>query len=229
MDWMNLIPLLLTGAGTGLTCGLSCGACGTPMMNVFLAGFLFTHGGRLKRSLLAFGGYHVGKALTVSVLCALISWAGSGIVNEQGGLFGVSLHKVVYSILLLFMLVMIFRWFHERRYTEQHACNGKSRCNQAQTKAPAQMLAYGLISGLSPCTSLVVVLGYASALTTAEAVLVGLSFSLANSLIPLILLTALTGLLSQEMSREIPDKIRYFQLAVYVLFAISLLRNLLFV
>ena len=90
------------------------------------------------------------------------------------------------------------------------------------------MFACGLISGLSPCTSLIVVLGYASALTTAEAILVGLSFSLANSLIPLILLTALTGILSREMSREIPDKVRYFQLAVYILFAISLLRNLLF-
>lgn len=90
-----------------------------------------------------------------------------------------------------------------------------------------QMLAYGLVSGLSPCTSPVVVLGYASALTTAEAILVGMSFSLANSLIPLFLLTVLTGLLSQEMSREIPKKIQYFQLAVYVLFATSLLKNLL--
>lgn len=229
MDWASLIPLLLTGASTGLTCGLSCGACGNPMMNVFLAGYLFTHSGRLKRSLLAFGGYHVGKALTVSALCALISLAGSGIVNDQGELFGVSLHKVVYSVLLLFMLVMIFRWFHERKSSRQHACNGNCCVNQTESKGPAQMFAYGLISGLSPCTSLIVVLGYASALTTAEAILVGLTFSLANSLIPLILLTALTGILSREMSREIPDKVRYFQLAVYILFAISLLRNLLFV
>lgn len=228
MDWASLIPLLLTGAGTGLSCGLSCGACANPMMNMFLAGYLFTHSGRLKRSLLAFGAYHIGKAMTVSALCVLISLLGSEIVNEQGELFGVRWQKIVYAVLLAMMIAMIWRWFLRQRHAVQRPCGGNCQSAQAQAGGPAQMFLYGLISGLSPCASLAVVLGYASALTAAEVVLVGLSFSLANSLIPLLLLTALTGLLSREMNREIPGRIRYFQLAVYVLFAVSLLRNLLF-
>lgn len=51
-------------------------------------------------------------------------------------------------------------------------------------------------------------------------------FSLANSLIPLLLLVALTGLLSREMYNEIPTKIKYFQLGTYILFAAALAYNL---
>ena len=56
MELTTLLPLLLTGAGTGLTCGVSCGACGNPMVNVFLAGYLFTHAGQLLKSILTFLG-----------------------------------------------------------------------------------------------------------------------------------------------------------------------------
>lgn len=227
MDFSTLLPLLLTGASTGLTCGLSCGACGNPMVNVFLAGYLFTHTDRLKKSLIAFAGYHMGKAITVSVLCVLISWLGSQIMDEQGIFFGISLHRVVYTVMLIFMAVLIVRWFLDGRSQKQPHCTGDCRKHQASENRFGPMLLYGAISGISPCASMLVVLSYASALTVGEAVLVGLSFSLANSLIPLLLLTALTGLLSEQMHKEIPAKIRYFQLAIYLVFAGVLIKNLL--
>lgn len=227
MDISTLLPLLLTGAGTGLTCGLTCGACGNPMVNVFLAGYLFTHTDRMKKSLIAFAGYHIGKAITVSVLCMLISWFGNQIVDEQGNFFGMNLHQIVYGLMLLFVAVLIVRWFLDGKAAKQPRCTGKCRNHKATSNRFLPMLLYGAVSGLSPCASLLVVLSYASALTVGEAVLVGLSFSLANSVIPLILLTALTGLLSEQMHKEIPAKIRYFQLAIYFVFACILIKNLL--
>ena len=218
MEITTLLPLLLTGAGTGLTCGVSCGACGNPMVNVFLAGYLFTHTGQLRKSILTFLGFHLGKAISVMGMCALISGLGSAIVDDSGNLFGIPLQKCVYAAMLVFMLVLIVRWFRVE------TCNGN--CRHAASDRFAPMLVYGIFSGLSPCASLVVVLGYASALTAVEAVLVGLCFSLANSLIPLLLLVALTGLLSREMFNEIPTKIKYFQLATYILFAAALAYNL---
>ena len=218
MELTTLLPLLLTGAGTGLTCGVSCGACGNPMVNVFLAGYLFTHTGQLRKSILTFLAFHLGKAISVMGMCALISALGSAIVDDSGNLFGIPLQKCVYAAMLVFMLVLIVRWFRVE------TCSG--HCRHAASDRFLPMLAYGILSGLSPCASLVVVLGYASALTAMEAVLVGLCFSLANSLIPLLLLVALTGLLSKEMYKEIPTKIKYFQLATYILFAAALAYNL---
>lgn len=220
MSFYTLLPMLLTSVGTGLTCGLNCGACGTPMVNVFLATYLFTHTGRLKRSVISFAGFHLGKAFTVTVLCVLISLFGGQIVDDKGNLFGISLQSIVYIAMFLFMQIMIIRWFWENKKPSKRDCDGS--CTHVKSDRFSHMLIYGFISGMSPCASLVVVLGYASALTTAEAILVGLCFSLANSIVPLLLLVILTGLLSKEMYREIPAKIKYFQLMTYILFAFVL-------
>lgn len=219
-----LLPMLITGAGTGLTCGLGCGACGNPIVNVFLASYLFTHTGRLKQSVISFLGFHLGKALSVMAMCGMISVLGSSIVDENGNLFGISLQTIVFSAMFVFALLLIVRWFWDNR--KNKVCSGECSRPKARSNRFGHMLVYGIISGMSPCASLVIVLGYASALTTTEALLVGASFSLANSLIPLLLLVVLTGVLSREMFREIPAKVRYFQLAAYIFFAVALANQL---
>lgn len=226
MEVSTLLPLLLTGASTGLTCGLSCGACGNPMVNVFLASYLFTHTKKMKQSLMAFVAYHLGKATVVSLLCLLISWFGSQIVDDAGNLFGIPLKLVVYIAMLCFMVCLLIRWIvDQRKHSDTHCSGGCGKKKQMKT-GHLPMFLYGALSGLSPCASLLVILSYASVLTTGKAILVGLSFSLANSVVPLILLTLLTGLLSEQMHKEIPDKIRYFQLATYLIFAGVLIKNL---
>ena len=230
MSWSVLLPLMFASASTGLTCGLSCGACGNPIVNVFLASYLFTHSGRMKHSLTAFAGFHIGKAITVVCLCFLISLLGNQIVDNAGNLFGIPLQMLVYIAMLVFMAILIIRWFvANTSKTGKTQCNGSCTggCGAKNTDTRfLPMFLYGLISGLSPCASLVVVLGYASALTMTEAILVGVSFSLANSIIPLLILVLLTGVLSKEMFREIPSKIKYFQLATYILFSVALIYNL---
>lgn len=240
MSWSVLLSMLATSAGTGLTCGVSCGACGTPVVNVFLSSYLLTHSGKLRRSLLSFVGFHLGKMITVALLCVLISSLGGQIVDETGNIFGVDLQMIVYAAMLMFMATLIVRWFRENGEAfEPHTCADCGGCccstgssNQGSVSKNGRkdgflpMLIYGCISGLSPCTSLVIVLGYASVLTMAEAALVGLCFSFANSIVPLILLVTLTGLLSREMYRELPDKIKYFQLVTYVVFATTIVYNM---
>lgn len=229
-----LLPMLLTSAETGITCGVSCGACGTPVVNVFLSSYLLTHSGKLRRSLLSFAGFHLGKMVTVALLCMLISLLGQQVIDENGKLFGVNLQLIVYAAMLMFMAVLIRRWFRDnRKAAEQDPCAGCSGgcCGQSAQASRKKdgflpMLVYGFISGLSPCTSLVIVLGYAAALTVAEAALVGVCFSLANSIVPLLLLVSLTGLLSKEMYREIPRKIKYFQLATYIIFSAAIVYNM---
>lgn len=227
MDFSTLLSLMLTGASTGLTCGVTCGACGNPMVNVFLASYLFTHTDRMKKSLIAFAGYHIGKAITVSLLCMMISWFGNQIVDAQGNFFGLNLHGIVYVLMLVFVIVLIIRWIRDFANKDHSKCVENCQSHKEIKNSFASMFVYGAVSGMSPCTSLLMILSYASALSVGEAVLVGLSFSLANSLIPLVLLTALTGLLSEQMYKEIPTKIRYFQLAAYLLFACVLIKNLL--
>lgn len=232
MSWSVLVSMLAASAGTGLTCGVSCGACGTPVVNVFLSSYLLTHSGKLRRSILSFAGFHLGKMVTVTLLCIVISMLGNQIVDENGTLFGINLQIAVYAAMLMFMIVLIRRWFRDnRKDAEQGSC---AECNNCCENSGAKqgkdgflpMLIYGFISGLSPCTSLVIVLGYASVLTIAEAALVGLCFSLANSIVPLLLLVLLTGLLSSEMYREIPQKIKYFQLATYIIFSVAIVYNM---
>ncbi len=227
MSFNMLVPLLLTGASTGLSCGLSCGACGTPVMNLFLSSYLFTHSGKMRQGLLSFLGFHIGKAGTVSLLCAVIAWFGSQIIDENGTLFGINVQNVVYAGMFLFLLYMIWKWFREQKETPSElCCNGACEKKKAGKSGFIYMLIYGMISGLLPCTSLMIVLGYSASLSVAEAICIGLCFSMANSIIPLLLLVMLTGVLSKEMFREIPEKIKYFQLTVYFIFAIVLVYNL---
>lgn len=216
-----LIPMLITGAGTGLTCGISCEACGNPIVNMFLASYLFTHTGQWKQSLRAFLSFHLGKACSVMLLCGLISMLGTVVTDENGNLFGIPMQKMVYFAMLIFAIYLIAKWFLENQ--TKKGCSGICKNAKREPQRQKHMFLYGWISGMSPCASLVLVLGYASALTAAEAMLVGVCFSLANSMLPLLLLVLLTGILSKEMFREIPDKIRYFQLATYVCFVAALL------
>lgn len=225
MTWDLLVPLLITGAGTGLTCGLSCGACGNPVVNVFLASYLFTHAGRIWQSVKAFLGFHLGKTVSVMILCGVFALLGGSAAEEMDTLFGIRLQTAVYAAMLLFVAGLIVQWIRKPGNTQ--TCSGGCSGKAPQSGRFVHMFCCGLISGLSPCASLLLLLGYAVSLTAAQAVLVGMCFSLANSIIPLLLLVLLTGLLSREMFQEIPGKVRYFQLATYVLFASALLYQLL--
>lgn len=217
MSLTLLLPIIATAASTGLGCGVTCGACGSPMTNVFLASYLFTHTGRLKKSILSFIHFYLGKIFAVVMLCVLASWAGSKIVDEDGMIFGLQLSIIVQAMMFVFSVILIVRWV--QRYKGEGKNAGCSGCKgPKQSKLP--MLVCGFISGVSPCSPLILAIGYSASLSILEAAVIGVVFSIASSILPLVLLVILTGLLSDAMFKEIPGKIKYFQLGAYAVFAI---------
>jgi len=205
-----------------------CGGCGNPMTNVFLASYLFTHSGRLKQSLFSFMGFYVGKLAAVVLLCVIAAWLGSRIVDDSGLLFGFNMHALVRFLMFSFALFLIVKWICRtlRKPKEaQRSTHGGPQCDShggepANTKRRnLPLIVCGFISGAAPCAPLVMAVGYAATLSVTHAAVMGVVFSAASSLLPLLALVVLTGLLSAAMFTEIPHKIRYFQLGSYVLIA----------
>ncbi|MDR3310416.1 MAG: hypothetical protein LBS90_03590 [Oscillospiraceae bacterium] len=67
-----LISMATAAAGAGVTCGVTCGACGSPLTNIFLSSYLFTHSGKLRRSILSFFAFFIGKTASVIILRAVL-------------------------------------------------------------------------------------------------------------------------------------------------------------
>lgn len=213
MPFTHLLPIITVAATKGLGCGTACGgACGNPMTNVFLASYLLTHSGKLKRSLFSFISFYAGKIISVVLLCVIAALLGSRIIDETGRIFGLNMQFTVQLLMFLFALVLIGRWFYKAR-------KFRPRCG-GRRKRSLPMLVCGFISGVSPCAPLILAVGYAAGLTVADAVVIGVVFSVASSALPLLVLTVLTGLLSGAMLKEIPHKIRYLQLGAYVVVAV---------
>ena len=237
MPFAHLLPIITVAATKGLGCGVACGgACGNPMTKMFLGAYLFTHSGKLKRSIVAFIAFYAGKIMAVVSLCVFAALLGNRIIDDYGMLFGINLLFVVQLLIFMLALVLIGRWIY--RYvikgskaketplakalhsncnggTNECANNGNTHVSSPKRKLPLTVC--GFISGISPCAPLILAVGYAATLSVLDAVIVGVVFSVASSILPLLLIVVLTGLLSGAMFKELPTKIRYFQLASYVL------------
>ena len=241
MPFAHLLPIITVAATKGLGCGVACGgACGNPMTKMFLGAYLFTHSGKLKRSIVAFIAFYAGKIMAVVSLCVIAALLGNRIIDEHGMLFGINLLFVVQLLIFLLALVLIGRWIYRYVIKGNKAketplakapcgdCNsGGNECASndsthisthiSKPKRRLPLLICGFISGISPCAPLILAVGYAATLSVLDAVIVGVVFSVASSILPLLLIVVLTGLLSGAMFKELPTKIRYFQLASYVL------------
>ena len=224
MSLINMLPLIIAAATTGLACGAACGGCGNPMTNVFLASYLFTHSGQLKRSIFSFGSFYVGKVVAVVFLCVIAAWLGSRIVDDAGRLFSFNMHILVQFLMFFFALFLIGRWIYQtKRKPQERHCqphggpHGGKHTNVKKRNLP--LIVCGFISGAAPCAPLIMAIGYAATLSVADAAVIGFVFSIASSLLPLLVLVVLTGLLSGAMFKEIPHKVRYFQVGAYILIA----------
>jgi len=228
MPFAHLLPLITVAATKGLGCGVACGgACGNPMTKLFLGAYLFTHSGKVKRSIAAFLAFYGGKITAVVLLCVIAALLGSRIIDDAGMLFGVDLLFAVQVFIFVFALVLIGRWIYlhviksdktkETPPVEAHCggCNSGVHLNKPNRKLPLTIC--GFISGISPCAPLILAVGYAATLSVLDAIIVGIVFSVASSILPFLLIVVLTGALSGAMFKELPAKIRYFQLASYVL------------
>ena len=78
------------------------------------------------------------------------------------------------------------------------------------------MFAAGLTYGMTPCAPLLLMIGYCFTLPLPLAGVTGAAFSLSSMVSPALLLVVVTGALSKKMGKEIPDAVKWFRLASYV-------------
>ena len=71
--------------------------------------------------------------------------------------------------------------------------------------------------GMTPCAPLLLMIGYCFTMPVPLAGITGITFSLSSMVSPVLLLVVVTGALSGKMDREIPEAVKWFRLASYVL------------
>ena len=79
------------------------------------------------------------------------------------------------------------------------------------------MLMAGFAYGITPCAPLLLMIGYCLAIPVPLAGLTGVTFGLSSMVSPILLLTVVTGAFSKKMKKEIPETVKWFRLASYVL------------
>ena len=79
------------------------------------------------------------------------------------------------------------------------------------------MFLAGLTYGMTPCAPLLLMIGYCFTLPAPLAGMTGVAFSLSSMVSPVLLLVVVSGSLSQKMGREIPEVVKWFRLASYML------------
>ena len=112
-------------------------------------------------------------------------------------------------------VVLAVRWFLELK--KQKKCGGCKECKKTVGKSGfVPMLAAGLTYGMTPCAPLLPMIGYCFTLPVSLAGVTGVAFSLSSMVSPVLLLVVVTGVLSKKMRKEIPDAVKWFRLASYV-------------
>jgi ABC-type nickel/cobalt efflux system permease component RcnA len=216
------LTLLLPVLATALSVGLSCGTCCSPAVSVFLSSYIITHAGGLKKSLLAFSSFFIGKVIAVVLLCGLAALIGSQFIDAAGDVGGVNLGQLMELAMIALGLVLIGKWLRDYKKTANNCsgCGGekKNRITDAQgAKGLLPLFSAGLAYGASPCAPLLMMMGVAATLPLATAVLVGGVFAAASTLTPVLLMVLLSGVLSGKIATEIPRQLQWFRLASYVL------------
>lgn len=65
MDMTALFPAVTTAA----TVGLGCGTCCSPIISTFLSTYVVSHSNGVKKGVLSFVSFFVGKLISVTFLC----------------------------------------------------------------------------------------------------------------------------------------------------------------
>jgi len=219
------LTLLLPVLATALSVGLSCGTCCSPAVSVFLSSYIITHAGGMKKSLLAFFSFFIGKVIAVVLLCGLAALIGSQFIDAAGDVGGVNLGQLMELAMIALGLVLIGKWLldYKNKANRSSSCSGcggekKNRITDAQgAKGLLPLFSAGLVYGASPCAPLLMMMGVAATLPLATAVLVGGVFAAASTLTPVLLMVLLSGVLSGKIAKEIPRQLQWFRLASYVL------------
>lgn len=214
---MMLSQALLSAAAAGVGCGSGCGSAASA----FLATYILSEGRRLRDSFLQVAVFYFGKMLAILSVCISGAAIGKVLVNDSGIFSGIPLGKLVSAVILLAGLWLLLDWVKERR-----GCSGCHHCPSTSRIMPT--FSVGLAYGFSPCAPLMMVLGYSVLLSVPEALILGIVFSLASSLIPALLTLTIAGVLSANISAQLGQYLPWFRLTVYIFYLIAGITGVLF-
>ncbi len=207
---------IASAASVGLGCGAGCGSSASA----FLSTYVLSEGRGMGFAIRQVLSFYLGKLAAVLLVCLGGALVGQAYIFTDGTLLGFPLSKAVYAVMLCAAVWMIFSWFRDRK-----GCAGCRHCGGKLKAVPS--FAMGMAYGLSPCAPLLMVLGYAAALTVPAALALGTVFALASSIIPALLILALAGALSTKITAQLGKALPWFQLAVYVFYLVAAVNGLL--
>lgn len=214
MDTAILIPAAMTAA----TVGLGCGACCSPAISVFLTSYVVSHGKGMGNGVLAFAGFFLGKICSVALLCIAAAGVGRPFIGADGYIGMFPFRIFMRFIMSGIGVFLIARWILNMMGS-QRGCRGCTACGSRTPKKLTGILPTflaGAAYGATPCTPLLMMLGYTFTLPLPIAAAAGGVFGLSSAAGPIIAVAVLSGILSGRMAHEIPGYLKWFQLASYV-------------
>ena len=209
---MDMFVMALT---TAVSVGLGCGTCCSPIISTFLSTYVVSHSGGVNKGVLSFVSFFFGKMVSVSMLCLIAALFSRQFISDSGYIGSFNLRLFSQAAMSVIGVVLTVRWFLELK--RQKKCGGCKECKKTVGKSGfVPMLAAGLTYGMTPCAPLLLMIGYCFTLPVSLAGVTGAAFSLSSMVSPLLLLVVVTGALSKKMRKEIPDAVKWFRLASYV-------------
>lgn len=206
---------------SAFTIGLGCGSCCSPFISLFLSSYVISHCKSIKRGILSFAGFLTGKISGIVLLCVLSSILGRQIVNTEGFMGDINLRLISQLIMSFTGIVMLIKWIKEYRGLNKNKCADCSHhVNNKYNKRIMPIYITGFAYGITPCTPLIIIIGYSFSLSVLNALLIGISFGIASILSPVIMLAIISGVFSKRITKEIPEYIRWFRLASYMVLII---------
>lgn len=208
--------MFLSVATTAFSVGMGCGTCCSPVISLFLSAYVAAHAKGSKKGLLSFFSFFTGKLVSVSILCMAASFFGRQFIDKNGYMGSFNFRFAAQIAMSMIGIVLVCQWIRENRKGE--SCKHCHGCGQEHGKSGGlSMFAVGIVYGITPCAPLLFMVGYAFSQPIIYAVSAGIAFGMASMLSPVLLLVIVTGSLSKKMSKEIPDQLKWFRLASYLM------------
>lgn len=192
----------------GMTCGTGC----SPAISMFLSSYVVHTKGNGLESVKGFFRFFIGKATAILVVCVLSALFGQCFLTLDGYFNQYSLKWLMPLFFIISGGHMIRKSIDEFRGISCKNCgNHKANHRTLQKYSP---FAGGFLYGLTPCAPLVLLAGYALTMTIWQAILLGIVFSLACMISPMIFILIIMRMITVNVLEEVPGLFRTLKLLI---------------
>ena len=199
----------------GFSIGLGCGTCCSPAIGVFLSTYIVSHSQNMKKAFITFFSFFFGKILSVISLCMISSYLGNKFLFKDGHIGSIDLSKVMSITFIVLGSFLIVKYFYNRQKSDRSCKSCSGSCGSNLKNKDWSPLIIGIAYGLTPCAPLLLIIGYASTISITNVILLGLCFSMASIISPMIVVVLLAGIISNNLYEELPKYIDLFKLMCY--------------